>query len=91
MTDAPIVSIFAHSWQRAKKEHTCWLCGDTIQIGQRYFQTGGTVNGKFFKVKHCREKCEITSDILDQNPNLALLADQVTLNIQPITDEDHDL
>lgn len=84
MTDAPIVTIFSHSWQRAKKEYTCWLCGDTIQVGQRYLQTGGTVNGNFFKVKHCREKCEIASEILDQHPDLALLAHQVTLNMPPL-------
>jgi hypothetical protein len=79
VSETPIVSIFAHSWQRAKKEHICWLCGDPIAIGQRYFQTGGTVNGKMFKVKHCREKCEIVSEILNDNPDLALLAYQVTL------------
>lgn len=84
MTEIPVVNIFAHSWQQAVKEHTCWLCGDTIQKGQIYMRTGGTVNGKMFKVKHCREKCEIAAEILYDNPDLALEAHKITLNMPPI-------
>ena len=67
----PAVNIFGGGYQRAAKEHTCWLCGETIAKGEGYFRTTGTVGGKMFSVKHCRKKCECTADLLDQNPQLA--------------------
>ncbi|QXN71566.1 hypothetical protein RCIROH_67 [Rhodobacter phage RcIroh] len=67
----PQVNIFGGGWQRAAKEHTCWLCGETIAKGEGYFRTTGTVGGKMFSVKHCRKTCECTAEMLDQNPQLA--------------------
>ena len=68
----PQVNIFGGGWQRAAKEHTCWLCGENIAKGEGYFRTTGTVGGKMFSVKHCRKTCECTAEMLDQNPQLAL-------------------
>ena len=68
---APKVNIFGCGWRRAAKEHTCWLCGETIAKGEGYFRTTGTVGGKMFSVKHCRKTCECTAEMLDQNPQLA--------------------
>ena len=67
----PKVNIFGGGWQRAAKEYTCWLCGETIAKGEGYFRTTGTVGGKMFNVKHCRKTCECTADLLEQNPQLA--------------------
>jgi hypothetical protein len=65
------VNLFGHSHQRARKDHTCWDCGDVIPKGEGYYRTAGTVNGRMFSVKHCRKKCETTWERLDQNPHLA--------------------
>lgn len=65
------VILIGGNWQKARKEHTCWLCGETIVKGEGYYRTSGTVGGKFFSVKHCRQTCECTAEMLDQNPHLA--------------------
>lgn len=65
------VTLFGGDYQRARKEHICWLCGDTIPVGTGYFKTTGKLDGRMFSVKHCRSKCECTAEMLDQNPNLA--------------------
>ena len=49
----PRINIFGGGWQRAAKEHTCWLCGETIAKGEGYFRTAGTVGGYL-----AREACE---------------------------------
>lgn len=59
------------SYHRAAKDHVCWCCGDVIPKGANYFRQAGKVNGRFFAVKHCRVRCEIVPEILDQNPHLA--------------------
>lgn len=68
MTD---LKLFGFSYQRAAKDHKCWLCGDPIPKGTAYFRTAGTLDGRMFSVKHCRNKCECTAEMLDQNPHLA--------------------
>ena len=35
----PAINIFGGGYQRAAKEHTCWLCGETIAKGEGYFRT----------------------------------------------------
>lgn len=64
------INIFGGSYQRARKDHTCWLCGDTIAKGTAYFRTSGVFDGKMFSVKHCRATCECTGEMLDQDPHL---------------------
>lgn len=75
------ISIFSHGYERARQDYTCWCCGEVILNGASYFTTGGTVEGRFFKVKHCRSKCECTSEMLDQNPYLHLAVFSPTLPI----------
>ena len=62
---------FGFSYQRAAKPHTCWLCGNPIAKGDKYFTASGNMDGKMFAIKHCRDQCECAGDMLDQNPNLA--------------------
>ena len=62
--------LFGHSYQRARQAHSCWCCGKTINVGDRYFKTTGKLDGKIFSVKHCRVTCECTAEMLDQNPQL---------------------
>lgn len=67
MTDR--ITVIGGSWQRARKDHICWGCGGTIAPGEGYFRTFGKSDGKPFAVKHCRPKCEIIGDMLDQHGN----------------------
>lgn len=43
----PAVNIFGGGYQRAAKEHTCWLCGETIAKGEGYFRTAGVSVGGY--------------------------------------------
>ena len=74
MSKARRISLIGGSWQRARKEHECYCCHRTIAKGEGYFRTFGKVDGKPFTVKHCRTKCEIFADTLDQHPNDDFLA-----------------
>lgn len=65
------IAIFGHAYRRARKDYICWSCERVITKGSKYFRTSGTVDGKMFSVKHCRENCECTSDALNQNAYLA--------------------
>lgn len=65
------VNLFGGGWQRARKDHICWDCGDVIPKGDGYHRTAGTVNGRMFSVKHCRKNCECCAEMLDQNPHLS--------------------
>jgi hypothetical protein len=78
-TSMNTVNIFGGGYQRARKDHTCWTCGQPIPKGERFFRTACTVNGKMFTVKHCRIRCECTSEMLDQNPQLAAHVFSTTL------------
>lgn len=73
--------IFGHRYWRARKDYTCWLCGGTIAKGSGYLRTAGTVKGRMFSVKHCREKCECTAEVLEQNPHLAQAVFHPTLSV----------
>ena len=66
------MNLFGGGWQRAAKAHVCWCCARTIEKGEGYFKTTGTLHGKMFSVKHCRTTCECTGEMLDQNYDLAL-------------------
>jgi len=38
---------------RAKKEHKCSMCGETIKVGERYCRYSGKYDGEFFDEKQC--------------------------------------
>lgn len=60
---------FGFRYQRARNQHKCWCCGQPIVVGEKYSRHSGTMDLKMFTVKYCRA-CELTSDMLDQNPHL---------------------
>lgn len=74
------LNLFGSAYQSARKEHKCWLCGDSIPKGTKYFRTAGSLDGRMFSVKHCREECECTAEVLDQNPHLSPAVFSPTLN-----------
>jgi hypothetical protein len=55
---------------KAAKPHRCWLCGDTIAKGDKYWRINGKAYNKPFSVPSCRPKCELLPETLDQNPHM---------------------
>lgn len=54
---------------KARKEHICDLCGQKIQIGEKYSRFRGKYDGDMFDIKHhllceriCRAYCEWAGD-----------------------------
>lgn len=57
------------STPKARKEHTCDLCNQKIQIGEKYSRFRGKCDGDLFDIKHhllcdriCRAYCEWAGD-----------------------------
>ena len=56
--------IFKHKEQTAKKEHKCSWCGETIEVGERYYYQAGTYYGDFQVTKmhlECNNACSKAS------------------------------
>lgn len=49
--------------QRARKEHKCYECGRSIQVGERYIRTTGKWDGHCSQYKHCAH-CQVMLDWL---------------------------
>ncbi len=60
--------LIGSQYRLAAKSHVCWLCGETIQPGEAYWRVFGKYAGRFYTVKHCRKTCEITWEVIEQNP-----------------------
>lgn len=73
------LELFGGGFQRARKIHECWTCGRKIQVGETYYKTNGKYDGNMFSVKHCRQTCETTPELIDQNNDLGVHLHKKTL------------
>ena len=49
-------------WRRAKKEHMCCECNETIQVGSQYEYVSGKWEGDFYTFKTCTPCANIRRD-----------------------------
>jgi len=52
-TDAPSPEFFHEHWVRARKQHDCCACTETIRKGDLYHLSKGCWDGDFSQFKHC--------------------------------------
>lgn len=46
-------SAWRSEWRRARREHRCCACGETVRVGDRYRDTWGVWSGDVDTMKHC--------------------------------------
>lgn len=51
------------TWHKARKTHTCFECGDTIEPGMRYEVSKGVWDGRFEVYKTCSACVRIRSSL----------------------------
>lgn len=56
-----MIKFYSSKHHKAKKEHTCSMCGKIIQPGEVYERSSGKYDGYFFDEKYC-EDCEVIID-----------------------------
>ena len=49
----PTESKLMSEWRRARKEHRCYACHETVRVGDRYHVNAGRWDGKVEDIKHC--------------------------------------
>lgn len=54
-------------YRKARVPHTCWGCGATIPIGDKYWRSVVVYGKHIATIKTCRVKCETIPDMIDQN------------------------
>lgn len=52
LDDGP--TIYWESRPVARKEHTCYECGSTIDVGEEYYRISGVWDGLFYTFKQCQ-------------------------------------
>lgn len=56
-------TLFSQRQVRARKEHACYACGETIRPGDRYLRTAQKDDGVFYDFHHCL-RCSAIMDAL---------------------------
>ena len=51
--------------RKARKEHRCYACGETIRRGDRYRYTSGVWDGRGESFRHCLQCAAILSHLTD--------------------------
>lgn len=55
--------VFEEHWPKARKEHVCVECGETIKLGQRYEYASGLWDGFWDHHKTCKTCVNIRNDV----------------------------
>lgn len=66
--DAPSPSFFIERWVRARKEHTCCACRETISKRHLYHLCKGCWDGDFAQYKHCARCWRLFSVLNQERP-----------------------
>ena len=54
-------------WRRARKQHTCYACRETIQPKYLYHYSAGSWDGHFQTFKHCARCWKVFRTLEDAN------------------------
>ena len=63
--DSDVGEPVVDGWRKARKEHVCFACRETIRAGDRYHYTSQIDKGEFNQFKHCARCWAICGAILE--------------------------
>jgi hypothetical protein len=68
-------------WRRARREHRCCACGETIRPGDRYHYLSGIWSGRPDRYKHCARCWHLLKLLEDQTTAAADFGEGISLTM----------
>ena len=86
MCDTPddVSDVWTEERRRARREHRCYACDETIRVGDVHRYTSSLYDGTWDSWRHCLRCAAMIEALHDRNPGIAVALD---LNCGEIWDD----